>query len=121
MVRQCRLSVPAKLIGRRARVLMRATKVLLFDGAKQVATHPRCTVRDGEVCYGLDQLFGGPRPQTRRAGCVYGLGTGPQQPVCKPYRVRGERPQNDDSASRLGEAPPSFTTSGTGSNENDPN
>ncbi|WP_407341762.1 Mu transposase domain-containing protein [Pengzhenrongella phosphoraccumulans] len=48
-VRQCRYSVPAKLIGRRLRVLLRATEVLVFDGARQVATHPRCTERGGEV------------------------------------------------------------------------
>jgi transposase len=48
-VRQCRYSVPAKLIGRRVRVLLRATEVLVFDGARQVAAHPRATVRGGEV------------------------------------------------------------------------
>jgi transposase len=48
-VRQCRYSVPAKLIGRRLRVLLRATEVLVFDGARQVARHPRATVRGAEV------------------------------------------------------------------------
>lgn len=48
-VRQCRYSVPAKLIGRRVRVLLRATEVLAFDGARQVAVHPRATVRGAEV------------------------------------------------------------------------
>ncbi|MGH3933442.1 MAG: IS21 family transposase, partial [Pseudonocardiaceae bacterium] len=48
-VRQCRYSVPAKLIGRRVRVLLRATEVLVFDGTRQVAAHPRATVRGAEV------------------------------------------------------------------------
>ncbi len=48
-VRQCRYSVPAKLIGRRVRVLLRATEVLVFDGARTVAAHPRATVRGAEV------------------------------------------------------------------------
>ncbi len=48
-VRQCRYSVPAKLIGRRVRVLLRATELLVFDGPRHVATHPRATARGGEV------------------------------------------------------------------------
>jgi len=48
-VRQCRYSVPAKLIGRRVRVLLRATEVLVFDGRTPVARHPRATVRGSEV------------------------------------------------------------------------
>lgn len=42
-VRQCRYSVPAKLIGRRVRVLLRAVELLVFDGNRHVATHPRAT------------------------------------------------------------------------------
>jgi len=49
MVRQCRYSVPAKLIGRRLRVLLRATEVLVFDGSRAVAVHPRATARGSEV------------------------------------------------------------------------
>jgi transposase len=48
-VRQSRYSVPAKLIGRRLRVLLRATEVLAFDGPRLVARHERCTTRGGEV------------------------------------------------------------------------
>jgi transposase len=48
-VRQCRYSVPAKLIGRRVRVLLRATEVLVFDGSRRVAAHPRATMRGAEV------------------------------------------------------------------------
>jgi transposase len=48
-VRQCYYSVPAKLIGRRVRVLLRATELLVFDGRRRVATHPRATVRGSEI------------------------------------------------------------------------
>lgn len=48
-VRQCRYSVPAKLIGRRVRVLLRATELLVFDGNRQVAVQARATVRGAEV------------------------------------------------------------------------
>ena len=47
-VRQCRYSVPARLIGRRVRALLRATELIVFDGTRQVARHPRVTVRGGE-------------------------------------------------------------------------
>lgn len=53
-VRQCRYSVPAKLIGRQVRVLLRATELLVFDGHLQVAVHVRATVRGG-----------GPQPRSR--------------------------------------------------------
>ena len=48
-MRQCRYSVPAKLIGRRVGVLLRATELLVFDGARQVAVHARATMRGAEV------------------------------------------------------------------------
>ena len=44
-VRQVQYSVPAQLIGRRVRVLLRAVEVIVFDGARQVAVHERSHVR----------------------------------------------------------------------------
>ncbi len=49
MVRQCQYSVPARLIGARPRVLLRATEVLVFDGPRLVARHERCRARGGQV------------------------------------------------------------------------
>lgn len=49
MVRQCQYSVPARLIGRRVRVLLRASELLIFDGRVQVARHERCTTKGGAV------------------------------------------------------------------------
>jgi hypothetical protein len=40
-VRQCYYSVPARFIGRKLRVLLRANEVLVFDGRTLVAWHPR--------------------------------------------------------------------------------
>jgi transposase len=48
-VRQCLYSVPARLIGRRVRVLLRATELLVFDGRRQVAVHARATVRGSQT------------------------------------------------------------------------
>lgn len=49
MVRQCQYSVPARLISRRVRVLLRASELLIFDGRVQVARHERCTTKGGAV------------------------------------------------------------------------
>lgn len=47
-VRQCRYSVPARLIGARVRVRLSASAVEVFDGSARVATHPRLVARGGE-------------------------------------------------------------------------
>lgn len=44
-VRQCHYSAPAKLIGRRVRVILRASEVVIFDGRREVARHERSTIR----------------------------------------------------------------------------
>jgi Mu transposase-like protein len=44
-VRQCYYSVPARLIGRKVRVSLRANHVIVFDGRREVARHPRLTRR----------------------------------------------------------------------------
>jgi transposase len=47
-VRQCRYSVPARLIGRRVRVRLSASQVEVFDGSRLVAAHPRLVTRGAE-------------------------------------------------------------------------
>ena len=44
-VRQCRYSVPARLIGERVRVTLSAEQLCVFDRSTLVATHPRLTTR----------------------------------------------------------------------------
>jgi hypothetical protein len=56
MVRQCRYSVPARLIGRRVRVLLRASELLIFEGRTQVARHERCTTK-GDAVLVLDHYL----------------------------------------------------------------
>lgn len=56
MVRQCRYSVPVRLIGRRVRVLLRASELLIFDGRTQVAHHERCTTK-GDAVLVLDHYL----------------------------------------------------------------
>ncbi len=46
-VRMVKYSVPAHLIGRRVRVSLRASQLVVFDGHRQVATHPRVIARGG--------------------------------------------------------------------------
>jgi len=46
-VRMARYSVPAGLIGRRVRVSLRASELLVFDGRTQVAVHGRVAARSG--------------------------------------------------------------------------
>ncbi|EAP98731.1 transposase [Janibacter sp. HTCC2649] len=44
-VRMVKYSVPAHLIGRRVRVSLRATEVIVFEGRAVVAVHSRCVTR----------------------------------------------------------------------------
>lgn len=55
-VRQCQYSVPARYVGRQVRVLLRATRVLVYDGPKLIATHERSTVR-GSMTLVLDHYL----------------------------------------------------------------
>lgn len=55
-VRQCRYSVPARLIGRRVRALLRAGEVIVLDGRREVARHARA-VSKGAVVLELDHYL----------------------------------------------------------------
>ena len=48
-VRMVKYSVPARLIGRRVRVSLQASRVKVFDGGRLVADHPRRIARTGSV------------------------------------------------------------------------
>jgi len=56
MVRQCQYSVPARLIGRRVRVSLRASEVVVFDGRIEVA-RPARSVRKGNTVLLLDHYL----------------------------------------------------------------
>jgi transposase len=63
MVRQCRYSVPARLIGQRVRVALSASTLEVFDASRRVATHPRLITRGGcqlELDHYLEILLGKP-------------------------------------------------------------
>lgn len=49
MVRQCLYSVPARLIGRRVRVELSASELVVVEGGRQVARHERVVARGGRV------------------------------------------------------------------------
>jgi len=48
-IRQAKYSVPASLIGRRVRAVLRASEVLIFDGRRLVARHGRVAIRNGQA------------------------------------------------------------------------
>ena len=48
-VRQCHYSVPARLIGHRVRVVLRAGELIVFDGRTEVARHERASVRGAQT------------------------------------------------------------------------
>lgn len=47
-IRQAKYSVPARLIGRNVRAILRASEVLIFDGRELVARHERLAIRNGQ-------------------------------------------------------------------------
>jgi hypothetical protein len=49
MVRMNAYSVPARLIGRRVRVRLSASELVVFDGRAEVARHARCPGKGGQV------------------------------------------------------------------------
>ena len=77
MVRQCRYSVPARLIGSRVRVALSASQLAVFDGPARVATHPRVLAR-GERRARAGPLPGDPARQARRAARLDRAGPGPR-------------------------------------------
>jgi hypothetical protein len=48
-VRCCLYSVPARLIGRQVRVLLRASEVIVFDGRAEVARHARSVMKGAQT------------------------------------------------------------------------
>jgi transposase len=55
-VRQCHYSVPVSLIGRTVRVSLRASELVICDGRREVARHPRLT-RKGAQSLTLDHYL----------------------------------------------------------------
>ncbi len=48
-VRMAKYSVPARLIGRKVRVSLRASEIVVFDGHREVARHERVVARGGQA------------------------------------------------------------------------
>jgi transposase len=47
-VRSCRYSVPARMIGRQARVVLRSSEVIVYDRHTEAARHPRLAAKGAE-------------------------------------------------------------------------
>ena len=94
-VRQCLYSVPARLVGRRVRALLRAGELVVFDGRAEVAP-----VRAGHpprpTDAGAGPLPGGAGPQAGRLARLDGASAGPGRRVVHPgaRRVLGRCPQD---------------------------
>ncbi len=92
-VRQCRYSVPARLIGARVRVSLRASELVVFDGAREVGPPP---ARGGPRLAdpGARPLPGGAGPQARGAAGGHRAGPGPRGRAVHPGArgVLGRRP-----------------------------
>ncbi|MFE6056797.1 hypothetical protein ACFQ6N_39180 [Kitasatospora sp. NPDC056446] len=101
-VRQCYYSVPAKFIGAKVRVKLRANELWVFDGRKVVARHPQLTRR---YTYHdlLDHYAGDP------AGQAGGVRRGPRRPAAAPPRRRAvrRRPPPAGPRPRYSPQPPS--------------
>ncbi|HVB45091.1 MAG TPA: hypothetical protein VNF47_20640 [Streptosporangiaceae bacterium] len=67
-VRCCRYSVPVRLIGRQARVVLRSAEVIVYDRHEQVSRHERLTVKGAEALV-LDHYLEG---LTRKPGALAG-------------------------------------------------
>ncbi len=77
-VRMVKYSVPAHLIGRRVRVSLRASEVIVFEDRAVVAVHPRCVARGDPLCLIGDS-------GTSKSHLLIALGTAAAE---QGYRVR---------------------------------
>lgn len=66
MVRNKRYSVPVRLIGRRVRVQLHASDLVIYDGRVQTAHHERLPGRSG-ACLDLDHYL---EPLVRKPGAT---------------------------------------------------
>ena len=74
-VRMVKYSVPARLIGRRVRVSLRASEAVVFDGRTVVARHQRVAARSGQS-FQLDHYLKVLRTKPGRPSRLHCLGQG---------------------------------------------
>ena len=68
-------SVPARMVGRQARVLLNASDLVVFDGRTEIARHERLMTK-GSTRGRPGPLSRGPPPQTGRATRCESAGAG---------------------------------------------
>ncbi|BDE12792.1 hypothetical protein MKCMC460_16520 [Mycobacterium sp. 20KCMC460] len=76
--RSAKYSVPARLIGRKVRVSLRASELVVFDGRTIAARHERVTTRNGQSI-NLDHYLEGVALQTRRVARLHRACSGPRR------------------------------------------
>lgn len=85
-VRQATYSVPAMLIGRKVRALLRADELLVFDGRHEVARHERSTVK-GSTTVVLDHYL---EILVRKPGALPGATALAQARACGAFAAEHE-------------------------------
>ncbi|WP_239477200.1 IS21 family transposase [Streptomyces sp. CS147] len=100
-VRTNRYSVPIRLIGKRVRVVLHASHLVVYDQNVEVARHERLIAK-GAVRPGPGPLPGSPGPQARRLPRLHRTRTGPlgRQVHPSPRRLVGPGPQDSWRAGR---------------------
>ena len=103
MVRMAHYSVPARLIGRRVKVSLRASELVVFDGRVEVARHPR-SVRKGSQSLLLDHYL---EVLARKPGALPGAtalaqarGAGPFTPAHDAFWALARRAHGDAGGTR---------------------
>ncbi|MGM0386378.1 MAG: IS21 family transposase [Actinomycetota bacterium] len=102
-VRQVHYSVPARLIGARVRVLLRAGEVLVYDGNRLVAAHERSTVRGAQVLnldHYLEVLTRKPGALPGSTALVQARASGAFTPTHEAYWAAARKARGDRDATR---------------------
>jgi len=99
-VRMAHYSVPMRLIGRRVRVLLHASELVIYDGRAEVARHERLITRGGSRL-DLDHYLEGLLRKTRSPARGHGPGAGQGHGAGSPRSMRpGGRPPTRRTATR---------------------
>lgn len=104
MVRQCRYSVPARLIGARVRVALSASELAVFDASRRVATHPRLTTRGGcllELDHYLEILLGKPGALPGSTALAQARATGRFTPTHEAFWAAARHQHGDAAGTRV--------------------
>jgi hypothetical protein len=102
-VRQCHYSVPVRLVGRRVRVVLRASELVIYDGRAEVARHERVTTRYGsrlELDHYLEALVRKPGALPGATVLEQARAGGAFTPVHEAWRAAARKAYGDADGTR---------------------